>query len=346
MREKPYIIAEMGVNFYDTAREMNISPLEAAKLYIREAKRVGVDAAKFQSYKAEKIASKNSPSYWDLSKEPTTSQFELFKKLDGFNQEDYEELCRYCREIGIDFMSTPFDYDSADYLYDLVDIYKISSSDITNIPFIKHIAKKGKPIYLSVGASYLSEVEEAVRAIKEEGNNDICLFHCVLSYPTQNEDANLNFIKHLKAVFPDVKIGFSDHTLPDECMTILTTAYMLGADVIEKHFTLDKTLKGNDHYHAGDPEDFRKAVDNFRLIQQILGSDKKTVLECEQIPRKQARRSLVLTRDLKAGEVLTEKDLVAKRPGTGISPKYLDIVLGRKVNADLDEDSILTWENI
>ncbi len=346
MREKPYIIAEMGVNFYDTAREMNISPLEAAKLYIREAKRVGVDAAKFQSYKAEKIASKNSPSYWDLSKEPTTSQFELFKKLDGFNQEDYEELCRYCREIGIDFMSTPFDYDSADYLYDLVDIYKISSSDITNIPFIKHIAKKGKPIYLSVGASYLSEVEEAVRAIKEEGNNDICLFHCVLSYPTQNEDANLNFIKHLKAVFPDVKIGFSDHTLPDECMTILTTAYMLGADVIEKHFTLDKTLKGNDHYHAGDPEDFRKAVDNFRLIQQILGSDKKTVLECEQIPRKQARRSLVLTRDIKAGEVLTEKDLVAKRPGTGISPKYLDIVLGRKVNADLDEDSILTWENI
>ena len=216
MREKPYIIAEMGVNFYDTAREMNISPLEAAKLYIREAKRVGVDAAKFQSYKAEKIASKNSPSYWDLSKEPTTSQFELFKKLDGFNQEDYEELCRYCREIGIDFMSTPFDYDSADYLYDLVDIYKISSSDITNIPFIKHIAKKGKPIYLSVGASYLSEVEEAVRAIKEEGNNDICLFHCVLSYPTQNEDANLNFIKHLKAVFPDVKIGFSDHTLPDD----------------------------------------------------------------------------------------------------------------------------------
>lgn len=346
MREKPYIIAEMGVNFYDTAREMNISPLEAAKLYIREAKRVGVDAAKFQSYKAEKIASKNSPSYWDLSKEPTTSQFELFKKLDGFNQEDYEELCRYCRKIGIDFMSTPFDYDSADYLYDLVDIYKISSSDITNIPFIKHIAKKGKPIYLSVGASYLSEVEEAVRAIKEEGNNDICLFHCVLSYPTQNEDANLNFIKHLKAVFPDVKIGFSDHTLPDECMTILTTAYMLGADVIEKHFTLDKTLKGNDHYHAGDPEDFRKAVDNFRLIQQILGSDKKTVLECEQIPRKQARRSLVLTRDIKAGEVLTEKDLVAKRPGTGISPKYLDIVLGRKVNADLDEDSILTWENI
>lgn len=346
MREKPYIIAEMGVNFYDTAREMNISPLDAAKLYIKEAKRVGVDAAKFQSYKAEKIASKNSPSYWDLSKEPTTSQYELFKKLDGFNKEDYEELCRYCREIGIDFMSTPFDYDSADYLCDLVDIYKISSSDITNIPFIKYIARKGKPIYLSVGASYLSEVEEAVRAIKEEGNNDICLFHCVLSYPTKNEDANLNFIKHLKAVFPDIKIGFSDHTLPDECMTILTTAYMLGADVIEKHFTLDKTLEGNDHYHAGDPEDFRKAVDNFKLIEKILGSEKKTVLECEQTPRKQARRSLVLTRDMKVGEILTEKDLVAKRPGTGISPKYFEVVLGRALKENLSEDSILTWEHI
>ena len=222
----------------------------------------------------------------------------------------------------------------------------LKNINITNIPFIKYIAKKGKPIYLSVGASYLSEVEEAVRAIQEEGNNDICLFHCVLSYPTKNEDANLNFIKHLKAVFPDIKIGFSDHTLPDESMTILTTAYMLGADVIEKHITLDKTLEGNDHYHAGDPEDFRKAVDNFKLIEKILGSEKKTVLECEQTPRKQARRSLVLTRDMKAGEILTEKDLVAKRPGTGISPKYFDIVLGRTLKEDLPEDSILIWENI
>ena len=346
MRKAPYIIAEMGVNFYDTAREMNISPLEAAKLYIKKAKEAGVDAAKFQSYKAETIASKNSPSYWDLTKEPTTSQYELFKKLDGFNREDYEELYKYCREIGIDFMSTPFDYNSADYLNDFVDIYKISSSDITNIPFLKYIARKGKPIYLSVGASYLSEVDEAVRAIKEEGNDQICLLHCVLSYPTKNEDANLNIITTLKRIYPDIPIGFSDHTLPDECMTILTTAYLLGADVIEKHFTLDKTLQGNDHYHAGDPVDFAKAVNNFKLIQTILGQKEKTVLDCEQIPRREARRSLVLTHDMKKGEVLTEKDLIAKRPGTGISPKYQDIVFGRILKEDLKEDDILSWRNI
>lgn len=344
--KKPYLIAEMGVNFYDTARVMNITPLEAAKLYIKEAKRVGIDAAKFQSYKAETIASKNSPSYWDLSKEPTTSQYELFKKLDGFNQEDYEELYRYCKEVGIDFMSTPFDYNSANYLDKYVDTYKISSSDITNLPFIRNIARKGKPVYLSVGASYLSEVDEAVRAIQEEGNSQICLLHCVLSYPTKNADANLNIIATLKKIYPDILIGFSDHTLPDECMTILTTAHLLGADVIEKHFTLDKTLKGNDHYHAGDPEDFRKAVENFKLIHTVLGKKEKTVLDCERIPRKEARRSLVLTRDMKKGEVITEKDLIAKRPGTGISPKYQEVVLGRVLKEELKEDSILIWENL
>lgn len=344
--KKPYVIAEMGVNFYDTARVMNITPLDAAKLYIDEAKKAGVDAAKFQSYKAETIASKNSPSYWDLSKEPTTSQYELFKKLDGFNKEDYEELCHYCKQVGIDFMSTPFDYNSADYLENMVDIYKISSSDITNIPFIKYIAKKGKPVYLSVGASYLAEVDEAVRAIKETGNNNICLFHCVLSYPTKNEDANLNIIRHLKQVYPDIPIGFSDHTLPDPCMTILTTAYLLGAEVIEKHFTLDKTLEGNDHYHAGDPEDFAKAIKNFELVDTIIGDKTKTVLDCEIIPRQQARRSLVLTHDMKAGDVVTEKDLIAKRPGTGISPKYMEIVVGKKLKNDMKEDSILNWENI
>lgn len=344
--KKPYVIAEMGVNFYDTARVMNITPLEAAKLYIDEAKKAGVDAAKFQSYKAETIASKNSPSYWDLSKEPTTSQYELFKKLDGFNKEDYEELCRYCKQVGIDFMSTPFDYNSADYLEDMVDIYKISSSDITNIPFIKYIAKKGKPVYLSVGASYLAEVDEAVRAIRETGNDNICLFHCVLSYPTKNEDANLNIIRHLKQVYPDITIGFSDHTLPDPCMTILTTAYLLGAEVIEKHFTLDKTLEGNDHYHAGDPDDFAKAIKNFELVDKIIGDKTKTVLDCEIIPRKQARRSLVLTHDMKAGDIITEKDLIAKRPGTGISPKYMDIVVGKMLKNDMKEDSILNWENI
>ena len=243
-------------------------------------------------------------------------------------------------------MSTPFDYNSADYLENIVDIYKISSSDLSNLPFIEYISKKKKPIYLSVGASYLSEVDEAVRVMKDAGCPEICLLHCVLSYPCKNEDANLNMIKGLKRVYPNLKIGYSDHTLPDDNMTILTTAYLYGAEVIEKHFTLDKTLRGNDHYHAGDPDDFKKAVSNFELINQISGKEDKTVLPCELIPRKEARRSLVLTRNMKKGEQIKLEDLMPKRPGTGISPKYINIVIGRKIKEDLSEDTVLTWEMI
>lgn len=343
---KPYIIAEMGVNFYDTARQLGISALEAAKLYIDKAAEAGIDCAKFQSYKANTIVSKNSPAYWDLTKEPTKTQYELFLKHDSFDEKDYRELCDYTHKKGMDFTSTPFDYASADYLKDMVDFYKISSSDLSNIPFIRHIGKKGKPVCMSVGASYLSEVDVAVRALKESGCKDIVLFHCVLSYPTDPSNANLRIIETLKKDFPDVHVGFSDHVAPDETMMTLATAYLLGAEVIEKHFTLDKTLPGNDHYHAGDPEDFKKAINNFKWIDKVLGSPQKTVLECEKIPRKEARRSLVITRDLKKGEVITENDLMAKRPGTGIPPEFTDIVIGRKVVKDLNEDTILQWEMI
>ena len=344
--QKPYLIAEIGVNFYDTAKQKNISPLDAAKLYISEAKKAGIDAVKFQSYKANTIVSKNSPAYWDTTKEPTQTQYELFLKFDSFNEKEYRELSNYCNQIGIDFMSTPFDYASADYLNDMVDTFKISSSDLSNIPFLKYIAKKGKPIILSVGASYMSEVFEAVQAIQEEGCKDLTLLHCVLSYPTKNEDANLNVIKTMKRIFPELKIGYSDHTLPDETMTILTTAYLYGAEVIEKHFTLDKTLQGNDHYHAGDPTDFKKVVENFKLIEMISGSEEKTVFPCEMIPRREARRSIIITRNMQQGEVITEKDIMYKRPGKGISPKYADIVLGRTLKKDCPEDTILTWDMI
>ena len=340
---KPYVIAEAGVNFYDTAKLRGVTPLEEAMHYVDKAKEAGIDAIKFQSYKANTIASKNSPAYWDTTKETTQSQYELFTKFDSFGEEEYRALYEHCKKVGIDFMSTPFDYASADYLDDMVDIYKISSSDLSNLPFITHIAKKGKPIYLSVGASYLSEVEQAVR---ETGNNQIALLHCVLSYPCKNEDANLRIISTLKRIFPDITIGYSDHTLPDDTMTILTTAYLLGAEIIEKHFTLDKSLPGNDHYHAGDPEDFRKAISNFRLVNTVLGQSEKTVLPCELIPRREARRSLVLTRDMKKGEVITETDLIAKRPGTGISPTYQNIVIGRALLQDCPEDTVLTWDMV
>lgn len=344
--KKPYIIAEVGVNFYDTAKQEGINLIDAAKKYIYEAKLAGANAVKFQSYKADTIVSKNSPAYWDLTKEPTKTQYGLFQKHDHFNKEEYQILCDYSKELGIDFMSTPFDFDSADYLYDMIDIYKISSSDLTNLPFLKHIASKGKPIYISTGASYIYEIDRAIRVIKEAGCNDICLLHCVLSYPTKNEDANLNMIKHLKKIFPDLKIGYSDHTMPDKTMTILTTAYLFGAEIIEKHFTLDKTLKGNDHYHSMDPQDLKIAVDNFKLLEVIGGNYNKTVLDCEEIPRREARRSIVINTDLKRGDRIKKEDIMLKRPGIGIDPEQIEIVIGRKVNRDIDKDTVLTWEMI
>lgn len=342
--KKPYVMAEMGVNFYDTAKVLGITPLEAAKLYIDEAASAGIDCAKFQSYKAGTIAAKNSPAYWDTDKEPTRTQYELFCKYDQFGEKEYSELCHYTHEKGMDFTSTPFDYASADYLEPLVDFYKISSSDLSNLPFIRYIGAKGKPVYLSTGAAYLSEVDEAVRALKQAGCKDIVLMHCVLSYPTKPEHANLRTIETLKKTFPDVRLGFSDHVAPDACMMTLAAAYLLGAEVIEKHFTLDKKLAGNDHYHAGDPDDFRKAAANFRWINRVLGMAEKTVLDCEKIPRREARRSLVTARDIEEGETITEEDLIAKRPGTGISPKHTEIVLGRKAKQKLAKDTILTWD--
>ncbi|SKA62680.1 N-acetylneuraminate synthase [Succinivibrio dextrinosolvens DSM 3072] len=345
-QNKPYLIAEIGVNFYDTAKIMEIKPLDAAKLYIKKAADSGVDCVKFQSYKANTLASKNSPAYWDTTKESTKSQYELFSKFDGFYEDDYLELSKYAHSLDVDFTSTPFDYTSADYLEKMVDFYKISSSDLSNLPFISYIGAKGKPVVLSTGASYISEIDEAVRTLQDSGCEDISLLHCVLSYPTSSQNANLNIIKGLKKIYPKLKIGYSDHVMPDECMTTLTTAYLLGAEIIEKHFTLDKKLKGNDHYHAGDPKDFKRAVDNFKLVNKLLGSEDKTVLDCEIIPRKEARRSLVLTRNIKQGETIETDDLIAKRPGTGISPKYTNIVIGRKALVPLNEDEILTWDKV
>jgi Sialic acid synthase len=343
---KPYLIAEMGVNFYDTALALGVSPLDAAKLYIDAAAEAGIDCAKFQSYKAGTIVSKNSPAYWDTTKEPTKTQYELFLKHDSFGESEYRELCEYTHAKGMDYTSTPFDYASADYLYDMVDFYKISSSDLSNIPFIHHIGSKGKPVFISVGAAYLSECDEAIRTLKESGCKDIVILHCMLSYPTNPEDANLRIIQTLKKTFPDIRIGYSDHVAPDETMITLSTAYLLGAEVIEKHFTLDKSLSGNDHYHSGDPDDFKKAIHNFKMIDNILGNSEKTVFDCELIPRREARRSLVLTHDMKAGDVIKKGDLMPKRPGTGISPQFEDIIIGRKIINDLPEDTILTWNMI
>ncbi len=342
-QNKPFLIAEIGVNYYDIAKKENISNMDAAKLMIKEAKIAGADAVKFQSYKADTIASKNSPSYWDTNEEPTTSQYELFKKFDSFGKEEYIKLAEYCDKMGIMFLSTPFDFDSIDYLDEIMDVYKISSSDLTNIPFIRAIAKKQKPIILSTGASTVEEIELAIKTIKHEGNDEIGLMHCVLSYPTEYEDSNLLMIKYLKDNFNDYDIGFSDHTKPDDKMLVLTTAYLYGASIIEKHYTLDKNLRGNDHYHAMDPEDIKKFKDNINFIKKINGNYNKIPLNCEKESRKQARRSIVANIDISIGEIITEDMLSFKRPGTGISPIELDKVIGKTSKINIKEDELIDY---
>lgn len=341
-KNEPFLIGEIGVNYYDIAKLKNISNMEAAKLMVKEAKDAGCDGVKFQTYKAETIASRNSPAYWDLNEEPTTSQFELFKKFDSFGYEEYKELAEYCKEIGIMFLSTPFDYDSIDYLDELMDVYKISSSDLNNMPFIQKILTKNKPIIISTGASTMEEVKNTISLIEKTNPNvDIGILHCVLSYPTDYSDANLLMIKNLKDSFPQYEIGYSDHTKPDSQMLTLTTAYLYGANIIEKHFTLDKSLKGNDHYHAMDPDDIRVFKENIKFIKTINGKYNKEPLECETQSRLQARRSIVASRDILKGTIITEDDLTFKRPGSGISPDKINSVIGKTATANIKADDIL-----
>ena len=345
-KSKPFIIAEVGVNYYDIAKKENIEPIEAAKLMVKEAANVGADAIKFQTYKAEKLVSKYSPAYWDTTKESTKSQYELFKKYNKFGEEEYRELAKYAKEKKIIFMSTPFDEEAVDFLDTLMPVFKISSSDITNIPFIKYIAKKQKPIFLSTGASTIEEIKDAVNVIEKQGNNQIVIMHCILNYPTKYEDANLGMIKHLKKVFPDYLVGYSDHTLPDSSMLVLTTAILLGAKVIEKHFTLDKSLPGNDHYHSMDLEDLRRFIDNLELLEKIIGKEIKEPLESESSARKYARRSIVAKIDIPEDTLITGDMITFKRPGTGISPKFLDKIIGKKAKRDIKKDAIIKWRDV
>lgn len=336
------LIAEIGVNYYDIALKENISAMDAAKLMIREAHQAGIHAVKFQTYKADKLAAKESPSYWDLSEESTTSQRELFKKFDSFGYEEYRELKEYSDEVGIEFLSTPFDFEAADYLNELMEVYKISSSDLSNIPFIEYQAKKNKPILLSIGASNEDEIDRAVAAVRKWNNQPMVLLHCVLEYPTPYEHANLGKIGKLKEKYKDLVIGYSDHTKPDNGYDVIKTAVSLGAKVIEKHFTLDKTLKGNDHYHAMDVADAKNILAAIDKVQMLIGSAELECLESENTARLNARRSIVSQRDIKAGEKITEDMITFKRPGCGISPSELESILGKKILVDIEEDTILT----
>lgn len=335
------LIAEIGVNYYDIAFEHKISPMEAAKLMIDKAVDAGIHAVKFQTYKAETLASKNSPYYWDIREEPTDSQYKLFKKFDSFERKEYEELASYCESKKIEFLSTPFDINSADYLEPLMNVYKISSSDLNNLNFIEYIAKKNKPIILSAGASNEDEIRRSVAVIRKYNDKPLVLMHCVLEYPTPYEHANLQKIVTLQKKFPDLIIGYSDHTKPDSEYQILKTAYTLGARVIEKHYTLNKKLKGNDHYHAMDDVDAKKIIEGIEFIDKIRGNGDLVCLESEKKARENARRSLVATKRIRKGEKITADMLTWKRPGTGIPADKYSEVIGKKATVDIDEDCVL-----
>lgn len=332
--QRPYIIAEAGVNHEGS--------MDLAKRLIDEAAEGGAQAIKFQTYKAETIASKDSPYYWDITKEPTRSQYELFKKYDKFWKKEYEELKVYCDQVGIEFMSTPFDVESATFLNDLMPVFKISSSDITNMPFIKYMCDFGKPILLSTGASYHKEIEAAVSLIEDKGN-PLCLMHCILNYPTEDENANLGMIRDLIARYPKHIPGYSDHTLPHD-MEVMKMATLLGSAVIEKHFTHDKSLPGNDHYHAMDKEDLKHFWTLMDRTFNLLGKFEKTPLASEDKSRANARRSLVSARSISKGKIIEEADLTWKRPAKGISPTKYDELLGKQAQRDIQEDEVLYWE--
>lgn len=333
----PYIIAEIGVNHEGC--------LETAKKMIETAAAGGAHAAKFQTYSADKLAIRNSPAYWDTSKETTRSQHELFSKYDSFGPDSYRALARHCTDCSIDFLSTPFDLEAADFLAPMMPIFKIASADITNVPLIRKCASFGKPLIMSTGAATTDEIAFAVSEAAEAGASAVALLHCVLNYPTPDQHAQLGYIKTLERDFPDHLIGYSDHVVPDSAMTCLQMVTMMGCSIIEKHFTLDKSLPGNDHYHAMDElnlVEFNQRLDHFR---ELYGDETKDLAH-EQLAILHARRSIVSSTVIKAGDRLTEQNITAKRPGHGISPVHWDDLLNAVAVVDIEADELIDWKHL
>ena len=331
----PYLIAEIGVNH-------DCSVNTAIKM-IKMAKKGGASAVKFQTYKAELLASKNSPAYWDTKKEKTRNQLELFKKYDLFGKKEYYKLYNYCKKLKIDFLSTPFDEASVDLLNPLVPYFKIASSDITNYPLLKKIAQKKKIVFLSTGASTINEIKEALKILKSNGSPMIILLHCILNYPTKVNHANLRMITHLKSKFKKYIIGYSDHTLPTNELDSLMVAYLLGARVLEKHFTLNKKKLGNDHYHSMNYLDLNNFIKKIKFINTLLGNSiTKEPIREEFKSRKNARRSIVAKKFIKKGEKISQDKIITKRPCAGLPANFWPNIIGKKARRDLPEDKIIT----
>ena len=333
-----YIIAEAGCN--------HDGKLEQGFRLIEEAAKNGADAIKFQTFKAEKLVTKNAEQWW-LTEEQRQGkkQIDLYKTQDTFGFDEYKALSDHCNRFGITFLSTPFDEESADLLEKLnVPVYKIASTELTNLPFLEYIAKKQKPIILSAGASFLEEIAESVETIRSTGNKQISLLHCIVEYPTPMDHANLNFIKTLKKEFPDYVIGFSDHTL-GYVADIVATAF--GAKIIEKHFTIDKTIRGApDHITSVDPKELSDLVKEVRAAELSLGSYNREILEYEISARKFGRRKLVANTYIPKDAIIEEYMITSKRNDKGLYPRFMKEVLGKKAKVDLNEDDPITFENI
>lgn len=338
MINKTLIIAEAGVNHNGS--------IELAKQLIDAAADAGADYVKFQTFKAEKLVSKSAKkaTYQVETTGSNDSQYEMIKKLE-LDEEKHNTLIDYCNQKEIKFLSTAFDYESVDLLDNLgIDLYKIPSGEITNKPFIQKIASKNKPIILSTGMADMGEIEDALDVLYESGvdRKNVTVLHCNTEYPTPIEDVNLIAMNTIGKAFK-VNIGYSDHTLGIE---IPIAAVARGAICIEKHFTLDRNMEGPDHRASLEPEELKEMVRSIRNIEKALGNGIKKPSKSEQKNIEIARRSIHTAKKLNNGHTLTEEDLIMKRPGNGISPMNIDLVIGRKIHKELAEDSLITFQDL
>ena len=333
----PYFIAEIGVNHEGSIKN--------AKAIIKEAFENGANAVKFQSYKADRLTSIESPAYWDTNSESTQSQYELFKKYDVLNTEDYFELKKYSDELGIEFLTTPFDDSFVDELDEILEFYKVASADLTNYLLLKKIASKNKPIIISTGASTKEEIDSTLEFLSGF-NVPIILNHCILSYPTDIKNANIGMIEDLCNSYPENIIGYSDHTPPSSNFFVQIFSSLLGASFIEKHFTIDKSLPGNDHYHSFDGKDLKQYKDKLNELKTLYGENIKSVIDIELPARENARRSLVFSSSLKKGTILEEEHFIPKRPGTGIPVNEINKIIGEKLNHDVNKDDFFEYKLI
>lgn len=333
---KPYsnnafIIAEAGVNHNGN--------LDIAFDLVDAAAKSGADAVKFQTFTAKSLVSKGAPKarYQLETTDKGETQFEMIEKLQ-LSYNDFSELKKYCGEVGIEFISTPFDLDSIDFLAGLgLETIKIPSGEITNLPYLTKAAKTGIDIILSTGMSTLAEVEAAMNVLKSNSAGEIILLHCTTEYPAPYADVNLKAMLTLKDKF-GVRVGYSDHTPGIE---IPIAAVAMGAQVIEKHFTLDKNMEGPDHKASLEPDELQAMVRAIRNVEAAMGSGEKAPSESEIKNMPIARKSIVALKNIRRGEIFSEDNLTVKRPGTGISPMRWNEVIGMPSNKDYKEDELI-----